>query len=146
MNIHILKEHYHPTESRFKGGADEMYVTYDLRQATRGDSSVLYPKVRRVYIAGDVEDWEVGIIRMRSGRSVYGMVIEYRQSRKSYRRKGYTARRGKTSYWVLPVSVKRSSQTYKKVVEIPKGARNIHFYTTAKRLPERYQTALQDVR
>jgi hypothetical protein len=123
-----------------------MYVTYDLRQATRGDSSVLYPKVRRVYIDGDVEDWEVGIIRMRSGRSVYGMVIEYQQSRKGYRRRGYTARRGKTTYRVLPASVKRSSQTYKKVVEIPEGARHIHFYTTATRLPEKYQTALQDVR
>ena len=45
---------YRPTESKYKGGAHEMYVTYDLEQKTRGGDMAIYPKVRRVYIAGDV--------------------------------------------------------------------------------------------
>ncbi len=45
---------YRPTESKYKGDAKEMYVTYDIEQKTRGDSTAMYPKVKRVYIAGDV--------------------------------------------------------------------------------------------
>ncbi len=48
--------HYKTTESKYKGGAKEMYVTYDLWQATRGENQALYPKVKRVYIAGHVKD------------------------------------------------------------------------------------------
>ena len=33
-----------------------MYVTYDLEQQTRGGGSAIYPKVKRVYIAGDVSN------------------------------------------------------------------------------------------
>jgi pyruvate/2-oxoglutarate dehydrogenase complex dihydrolipoamide dehydrogenase (E3) component len=146
MNKNTMIGRYHPTEFQYKGGADEMYITYDLKQRTRGNRSALYPKVRRVYIAGDVKDWKLGHIKKRSGRVVYGVVIEYEQSRKSYHRKGYTASRGDTTYQVLPASVKRSSQMFRKVVEIPEEARNIHFYTDAARLPEEYQGALQDVR
>jgi hypothetical protein len=36
--------HYRPTEAKYKGGADEMYVTYDLEQHTRGGGTALYPK------------------------------------------------------------------------------------------------------
>ena len=46
---------YRPTESKYKGGAHEMYITYDLKQKTRGGESRLYPKVKRVYIAGDIK-------------------------------------------------------------------------------------------
>jgi hypothetical protein len=35
-----------------------MYVTYDVRQKTRGGGSAIYPKVKRVYIAGDVKTWQ----------------------------------------------------------------------------------------
>ncbi len=35
---------YQPTESKYKGGADEMYITYDLEQPTRGGGKALYPK------------------------------------------------------------------------------------------------------
>ena len=59
---HAATQHYKTTESKYKGGATEMYVTYDLWQATRGDSSALYPKVKRVYIAGHVTDWHVGTL------------------------------------------------------------------------------------
>ena len=33
---------YRSTESKYKGGAQEMYVTYDLEQ-TRGRQNALYP-------------------------------------------------------------------------------------------------------
>jgi hypothetical protein len=46
---------YRPTESGYKGGAEEMYVTYDLEQCTRGGDTALYPKVKRVYVPGDVK-------------------------------------------------------------------------------------------
>ena len=137
---------YRTTESQFKGGADEMYVTYDLEQKTRGEGHALYPKVKRVYIAGDVFDWTVGIATKRSGRPVYGVTIEYRQSRSSYRRKEYTAKRGKTAYKVDPTSVKASSQKFRKVVEVPRAAQNVHFYREQNKLPEKYRQALQDVR
>jgi hypothetical protein len=48
------EHHYRPTESKYKGGADEMYVTYDLEQKARSDGRAIYPKVKRVYIAGQV--------------------------------------------------------------------------------------------
>jgi hypothetical protein len=48
------KGRYRTTESKYKGGASEMYITYDLEQKTRGGGSTLLPKVKRVYIAGDV--------------------------------------------------------------------------------------------
>mgnify|MGYP006987906056 CR=1 FL=1 len=31
----VSNEDYKPTESKYKGGAREMYVTYDLEQKTR---------------------------------------------------------------------------------------------------------------
>jgi hypothetical protein len=123
-----------------------MYVTYDLEQKTRGGGSATYPKVKRVYIAGDVKEWKVGTFKKRSGRETYGVEIEYAQSRKAYNRGGYTARRGKTNYKVSPASVKAASQKYRKIVEVPENARNIRFHPVAKKLPEKYQQALQKVR
>jgi hypothetical protein len=32
-----MKRQYKSTESKYKGGAMEMYVTYDLKQQTRDD-------------------------------------------------------------------------------------------------------------
>jgi hypothetical protein len=40
-------QRYRATESKYKGGAHEMYVTYDLEQRTRSGSAI-YPKVKRV--------------------------------------------------------------------------------------------------
>lgn len=140
------KHRYKPTESQFKGRANEMYVTYDLQQRTRGDGHALYPKVKRVYIAGEVQDWKVGEVEKRSGRQVYGVTIEYKQSRSGYRRGGYMAKRGQTTYQVDPITVKASSQQFRKVVEVPKDAENIHFYPDISKLPEEYRQALQDVR
>ncbi len=64
---------YRPTESKLKGGAETLYLTYDLEQKTRGGGSALYPKVKRVYIAGEVTGWEAGVFQKRSGREVYGV-------------------------------------------------------------------------
>src|ERR687884_2017750 len=89
---------YRPTESKYKGGAQEMYVTYDLQQKTRGGDEKFYPKVKRVYIAGDVKDWKTGTMKKRSGKTVHGVAIEYEQSRKGFQRKPFTAKRGQTRY------------------------------------------------
>src|SRR5437899_2096044 len=94
---------YRPTESKYKGGAHQMYVTYDLDQRTRGAQTAIYPKVKRVYIAGDVKGWNAGAVRKRTGREVHGVRIEYEQTRQRYRRKAYAAQRGKTDYRVAGV-------------------------------------------
>jgi len=146
MMIALHKHRYHSTESKYKGGAQDMFVTYDLKQRTRGGGTAMYPKVKRVYITGDVKDWKLGHARKKSGREVYGVRIEYQQSRKAYRREAFTAKRGKTVYKVSPASVPRTSQPFVQVVEVPEDARNVHFYTDEDQLPKKYQNALQDVR
>jgi hypothetical protein len=140
------KSHYRPTESKYKGGAHEMFVTYDLQQKTRGGGSATYPKVKRVYIAGDVKDWKAGTVQKRTGRQVRGVRIEYEQSRSRYRRKGFTAERCQTEYKVAPASVGSTSQRFTQVVEVPRDAHNVHFYTDRGGLPEKYRHALQHVR
>ncbi len=138
--------HYRSTESKYKGGAKEMYVTYDIDQKTRDGGHAPYPKVKRVYIAGKVKDWKLGEVKKRTGRAVYGMTIKYEQSRSNYNRKGYTAKRGNTSYKVSPASVKATSHNFIKIVEVPKAAKNVRFHPGASKLPEKYRSALQDVR
>ena len=134
MAVEIKNHRYRPTESQFKGIADEMYVSYDLEQRTRGDGHALYPKVKWIYIAGDVQGWTVGEVKKRSGRIVYGVTIEYQQSRSGYNRRGCIARRGQTSYRVQPTRVKASSQIYRKVVVIPRAAQNVCFYSEPKKI------------
>src|SRR6266508_6853271 len=129
---------YRPTESKYKGGAHEMYVTYDLKQKTRSGDSRLYPKVKRVYIAGDVKDWKTGNMKKRTGKTVHGVAIEYEQSRKGYQRSGFTAERGRTEYAVKPSSVGHTSQRFRQVLEVPQDAQNIHFYINARKLPAKY--------
>lgn len=141
------EEHrYRSTESKYKGRAKEMYVTYELDQKTRDGGHTLYAKIKRVYIAGDVKDWKVGEVKNRSGREVYGMAIKFEQSRSNYQRKGYTAKRGNTSYHVAPASVRGTSHNFVKIVEVPKTAKNVRFHRSASDLPEKYRSALQDVR
>jgi hypothetical protein len=137
---------YRPTESKYKGGAQEMYITYDLEQKTRGGGSALYPKVKRVYIAGNVKDWETGKVKKKSGREVNGVAIDYEQSRKGYKRKGFTAERGQTTYEVKPATVGGSSQKFRQIVEVPQDAQNVRFFTNMQKVPKKYQSALQTVR
>ena len=138
------QHHYKSTESKYKGGAEEMYITYDLWQQTRGDNRALYPKVKRVYIAGEVKDWEAGTFRRRSGKDIHGVKIAYEQSRGGYTRKGYTAHRGDTEYRVPPTKVEGSKSRFTKIVEVPKDARNVTFHKGG--LPKKYEDALQDIR
>jgi hypothetical protein len=137
---------YRSTESKYKGGAQEMYITYDLKQKTRGGEERLYPKVRRVYIAGNVKDWKAGDIMKRTGRKVHGVAIEYEQSRKGYQRRGFTAQRGGTRYSTKPASVGHTTQRFRQVLEVPQDAKNVHLYTSARKMPARYQNALQSVK
>jgi hypothetical protein len=146
MQATLAKRRYRPTASKYKGGAHEMYVTYDLEQKTRSDGSAIYPKVKRVYIAGQVLDWKVGVVKKKSGREVYGVQIHYEQSRKGYHRKGYTAHHGKTMYESSPASVGATSQKFAQVIEVPERAGNVRFYTDIGKLPASYRHALQRVR
>jgi hypothetical protein len=141
---HTTTHRYRPTEAKYKGRAEEMYVTYDLPQQTRGGGQALYPKVQRVYIAGQVQDWHVGRFEKRTGKEVHGVKIDYEQSRAGYERKGYTASRGGTHYHVAPAKVRGGTSHFSKVVEVPDEARNVRFH--AGKLPEKYQEALQEVR
>jgi hypothetical protein len=135
---------YRPTESKYKGGAEEMYITYDLEQPTRGESIALYPKVKRVYIAGDVKDWQVGTFTKKSGRTVHGVKVDYAQRRQGYQRQAYRATRAATTYAVSPAKVGAATSTFSQIVEVPPDARNIQFH--GKKLPAKYRAALQKVR
>jgi hypothetical protein len=135
---------YKPTEAKYKGGAEEMYVTYDLAQETRGGGHTLYPKVKRVYIAGKVKDWKVGNFAKRTGRKVHGVKIDYQQTRAPYERKADTAKRDSTQYTVSPARVAGSRSSFSQIVEVPKDARNVRFHKG--QLPRKYQDALQAVR
>jgi hypothetical protein len=137
---------YRPTEAKFKGGAHEMFVTYDLEQKTRGPQTATYPKVKRVYIAGEVKDWRTGRVEKRTGRTVHGVRIEYEQQRAGYRRQAYGAQRGRTGYSVSAAKVGPTSQRFIQVVELPDRARNVHFYPAHCDLPSRYRGALQAIR
>jgi hypothetical protein len=144
MQRHETQRRYRATEAKYKGGAQEMYITYDLEQSTRGDSTAVYPKVKRLYIAGDVKEWQVGDFTKKSGKRAHGVRIEYARRRAGYHRRGFTAHRGRTTYAVPPATIKPATQTFVQVVEVPKRARNVRFQAGV--LPERYQAALQDVR
>jgi len=111
MKTATSKSGYRPTESKYKGGAHEMFVTYDLEQKTRGGGTATYPKVKRVYIAGDVKEWNSGTVTKRTGKTVHGVRVEHEQSRARHRRRGYTAERGETAYEVSPTSVESASQS-----------------------------------
>ncbi len=97
-------------------------------------------------MAGDVADYETGSLNKRSGRRVQGVRIKYEQSRKGYQRKGFTAECGQTKYKVKPASVKGTSQTFRKLLEVPPSAQNVHFYQKSGKLSAKYQSALQNVK
>src|SRR5262245_26720242 len=96
---------YKSTESKYKGGAQELYVTYDETQLTIGGNRAAYPKVKRVYVSGRLKSWKVGTFANRAGRKVHGVKIDYEQSRAGYSRRPYAARRGSTQYKVSPARV-----------------------------------------
>ena len=138
------QHHYKSTESKYKGGAQEMYITYDVWQETRGENRALYPKVKRIYIAGKVTNWQVGNFTKRSGKDVYGVKIDYEQSRTGYSRQGYTATRDGKEYQVAPAQVGSGKSSFSQIIEIPEGAENVKFHEGS--LPQKYRGALQNVR
>jgi hypothetical protein len=135
---------YRPTESKYKGGAAEMYVTYDVEQQTRGEGTARYPKVKRVYIAGKVQDWQVGAFTKKSGRTVHGVKIDYEQRRQGYHRKAYTATSRGRRYVVSPAQVGTGTSAFSQVIEVPPDAQHIQFH--GPKLPAKYRAALQNVR
>ena len=136
---------YRPTEAKFRGGAREHYVTYDIEQKTRSGHA-LYPKVKRVYLAGEVIRWQASHdLRKRSGKVVSGVRVEYRRARKAYSRKAYKLKRGGNEYPVVPGRVGESELKVVQIVEVPAKARNVRFHTAAD-LPAVYKHALQNVR
>jgi hypothetical protein len=146
MTTAIGEKGYRSTESKYKGGAHEMYVTYDLEQKTRGSRTAIYPKVKRIYIAGELKDWKTGIVRNKLGREVHGVRIEYEQTRRGYHRRGYTGHRGETEYAAAAARVPATVQRFTQVAELPAAAQNVHFYSDHTELPAKYQAALQRVR
>ena len=142
--MEATKRRYKSTESKYKGGAKEMYVTYDIQQKTRGETRVLYPKVKRVYIAGNVKRWQVETFEKRTGKKVHGVKIDYEQWRAGYSRKGYTARHGNTEYQVSPTKIEGGKSNFSKIVEVPEDAQNVAFHKGV--LPRQYQDTLQAIR
>lgn len=142
----VQADRYRSTESKYKGGAQEMYVTYDIRRETRSGNQAYFPKVKRVYIAGNIKNVKMGDVKKRSGRAVHGVRIDYEQDRSGASRRGFSARRGQTMYSVKPSHMPASSQRFTKVVEIPDDARSVHFYRNSQQLPAKYKSALQNVR
>lgn len=114
------------------------------RSILRSHHLTLHPKVKRVYIAGHVKDWHVGTFAKRTGKQVYGVKIEYEQSRAGYTRQGYTATRGDTRDPVPPTQVRKSAARFSPIVEAPEEAQNVQFHVGE--LPQQYRDALQDVR
>ena len=137
-------QRYRRTESKYKGGAEELYVTYEVEQPTRGGNKTLYPKVKRVYIAGHVTDWQVGEFTKKSGRTVYGVKVDYEQHRQGPQREAYNATRAGRRTAVRSASVDPSISAFSQIVEVPPDAQNIQFQ--GKKLPAKYRTALQNVR
>lgn len=132
---------YRPTEAKYKGGAEELYVTYDLDQKTRGGGHALYPKVKRVYVSGKVIGWKSGHrLRKRTGREVNGVRVEYEQARRGYRRQTFEAKRGEKEYTVEPAHVGKTNQRFVQIVELPEKATNVHFYDKGDALPGQVQT------
>lgn len=126
-----------------QSGSNTMYVTYDLERNTPDGGRASFPRVKRVSIHGEVKDWTCGDCKKRSGRTVYGVAIEYQGRRAGFERQGYTARRGGSEYRVSPAQVRPAARTFRKVVPLPTRAENVHFYPAAGQMPYRYRYALE---
>lgn len=130
------KQTYRPTESKYKGGAHEMYVTYDFDQKTRSGKMATYPKVKRVYIAGDVIDWKVGHFTKRTGRKVKGVKVTYEKEREGFYREATQKRSA--------AHVEPATTSFTQIVELPEKAKHIQFFPD--QLPAQYSETIQSVR
>ena len=123
---------YKPSEYPRVGPGKYYYIMYENLERTRAGNKVWKPRVKRVYISGKLLRWQKGRVRKRTGETVNGIKLVYENTRK-----GFRAQRGNTRY-----SVSRAEMEVAKVVELPKGARNIRL-TTSKR---EAQPTLMEVR
>ena len=123
---------YKPSEYPRVGPGRYYYIMYENLERTRAGNKVWKPRVKRVYISGKLLRWQKGRVRKRTGETVNGIKLVYENTRK-----GFKAQRGNTRY-----SVSRAEMEVAKVVELPKGARNIRL-TTSKR---EAQPTLMEVR
>ena len=123
---------YKPSEYPRVGPGRYYYIMYENLERTRAGNKVWKPRVKRVYISGKLLRWQKGRVRKRTGETVNGIKLIYENTRK-----GFKAQRGSTRY-----SVSRAEMEVAKVVELPKGARNIRL-TTSKR---EAQPTLMEVR
>ena len=123
---------YKPSEYPRVGPGKYYYIMYENLERTRAGNKVWKPRVKRVYISGKLLRWQKGRVRKRTGETVNGIKLVYENTRK-----GFSARRGNTRY-----SVSSAEMEVAKVVELPKGARNIRL-TTSKR---EAQPTLMEVR
>ena len=123
---------YKPSEYPRVGPGKYYYIMYENLERTRAGNKVWKPRVKRVYISGKLLRWQKGRVRKRTGETVNGIKLIYENTRK-----GFKAQRGNTRY-----SVSRAEMEVAKVVELPKGARNIRL-TTSKR---EAQPTLMEVR
>ena len=123
---------YKPSEYPRVGPGKYYYIMYENLERTRAGNKVWKPRVKRVYISGKLLRWQKGRVWKRTGETVNGIKLIYENTRK-----GFKAQRGSTRY-----SVSRAEMEVAKVVELPKGARNIRL-TTSKR---EAQPTLMEVR
>jgi len=123
---------YKPSEYPRVGPGRYYYIMYENLERTRAGNKVWKPRVKRVYISGKLLRWQKGRVWKRTGETVNGIKLIYENTRK-----GFKAQRGNTRY-----SVSRAEMEVAKVVELPKGARNIRL-TTSKR---EAQPTLMEVR
>ncbi len=120
----------------------EMYITYDLAQRTRGGGTAIYPKVKRVYIPGDIVEWAVGRFRKRSGRVVYGVKITYQVRDESAQRAGPNGRTlvdARSSARPGP-----AARRYTQVIDLPDAARSVQLLEA--RRPGRSPGSIRSIR
>jgi len=110
---------YKPTTAKYKGRTKTLYIYYESRDRVRGGKVRWKPHVKRVYVSGELIEWEVGTFTNKYGRKVFGVKIVYDTPRKSF-----IAERGGMMY-----RVKRTTMIVTKIVELPRDARNIKLYT-----------------
>ncbi len=68
---------------------------------------------------------------------MHGMKIDYRRSRRGYRRQAFTATWDQRAYAVGPTAVKQAMQTFSQVVELPTKALHVRFHPSE--LPAGYR-------
>lgn len=117
----------HASLNQYKGGSDQWFVTYELGPDTNDEGTC--PQVTRVYLSGELCNWELGTFATHSGAVVHGVKIEYQRTHESYR-----AHDGDGEY-----ETASNTRRFVKVIEVPPGATHVRLRAA---LPDRYRHAL----